>query len=157
MEWVTVLSLIIIGLVLINIELIFIPGTTVVGIIGLVMVISGISLGYDYFGTATGSMILGVTLLGSIGSLVLALRNKTWKKFSLDTSIDSKFNEGLTSSLNIGDEGITLSVLRPMGKAEFNNKTFEVKTLGNYLESGTRVRISRITDNTIIVEPLNNR
>lgn len=155
MEWITVISLISIGILLIVAELIFIPGTTVVGIIGLLMAAFGVVLAYDYFDNTTGTIIMTITLTGSIAALVYALRNKTWKKFSLANTLEGKFNEGLTAALNIGDEGITRSSLRPMGKAEFNNKIFEVKTLGTYLESGTPVIITGITGNAIIVEPKN--
>ena len=57
--------------------------------------------------------------------------------------------------LNIGDEGKTISTLRPIGKAEFNNKQFEVKTSGDYLDTGTPIRITKIHSNQIIVEPIN--
>jgi membrane-bound ClpP family serine protease len=155
MEWITVLSLIFIGIALIIAELIFIPGTTVVGIVGLIMAGFGVVLAYEYFDSTTGTIILLVTLGGTIGTIVWALRNKTWKRFSLADTIDSKFNEGLTAGLQIGDEGLTVSALRPMGSAEFNNKIFEVKTLGTYLESGTKVKITKVTGNTIFVEQLN--
>jgi hypothetical protein len=48
-----------------------------------------------------------------------------------------------------------MSTLRPVGKAEFGGKTYEVKTLGNYLEEGRKIRIKHIQSNQIIVEPLN--
>jgi len=155
MEWITVLSLILIGIALIIAELIFIPGTTVVGIVGLILAGFGVVLAYEYFDSTTGTIILILTLGGTIGTIVWALRNKTWKRFSLADTIDSKFNEGLTANLQIGDEGVTVSALRPMGSAEFNNKIFEVKTLGTYLESGTKVKITKVTGNTIFVEHLN--
>ncbi len=155
MEWITVISLILIGILLIIAELIFIPGTTVVGIVGLIMASFGVILSYEYFGSTTGTIIFLVTLSGSLAALVYALRNKTWKKFSLSDINAGKFNEGMTDVLSAGDEGITVSALRPMGKAEFNNKIFEVKTLGTYLESGTKVVIAKITGQSILVEPKN--
>ena len=57
--------------------------------------------------------------------------------------------------VQIGDEGITLSTLRPMGKAEFHNQTFEVKTAGNYIDRGEKVKITHIESHQIVVEPLN--
>jgi membrane-bound ClpP family serine protease len=57
--------------------------------------------------------------------------------------------------VQIGDEGVTLSTLKPMGKAEFHNKTFEVKTAGNYIDRGERVKIIFIESHQIVVEPIN--
>ena len=68
---------------------------------------------------------------------------------------NSKVNEGIMAYVQIGDEGVTISTLRPMGKAEFHDKTFEVKTSGNYVERGERVKITRIDSHQIVVEPLN--
>jgi hypothetical protein len=41
--------------------------------------------------------------------------------------------KGMAANLNEGEEGITISVLRPMGSAEFNGKIFEVKPRANIL------------------------
>jgi membrane-bound ClpP family serine protease len=51
-------------------------------------------------------------------------------------------------------EGKALSALRPMGKAELNNQILEVKTSGDYLDSGSRIRIVKIVSNQIIIEPI---
>jgi membrane-bound ClpP family serine protease len=55
----------------------------------------------------------------------------------------------------VGMEGQTVSALRPIGKAELNNQTVEVKTNGDYLDSGSRIRIIKIISNQIIVESIN--
>jgi len=59
------------------------------------------------------------------------------------------------ATVQIGDEGITLSTLRPIGKAEFNSKTYEVKTSGNYVDRGEKVKITQIESHQIVVEPIN--
>ena len=53
-SWLTVLTLLVVGLVLVIIELIFIPGTTVVGILGFIFSLVGVYLGFSYFGNQTG-------------------------------------------------------------------------------------------------------
>jgi membrane-bound ClpP family serine protease len=151
--WIIILSLLLIGLTLIIVELVFIPGTTVVGLLGLVFAIVGIIISYSHFGNDTGLYILLSTSAATLLALIYSFRSGAWSKFSLKSSSDSKVNEGMTASLQIGDEGVTVSTLRPIGKAEFNNKTFEVKTSGNYIERGEKVRITRIEAHQIVVEP----
>ncbi len=58
MEWFAVIGLIILGIGLVVIEVVFVPGTTVVGIAGFICTGFGIYLGYDYFGNVTGSILL---------------------------------------------------------------------------------------------------
>jgi membrane-bound ClpP family serine protease len=153
--WIIVISLLLIGLALIIVELVFIPGTTVVGLLGLIFAIVGVVISYNHFGDAIGFYILMGTLVTTLVAIFYSFRTGSWTRFSLRSSIDSKVNEGLTGHLKEGDEGVTMSTLRPVGKAEFGGKTFEVKTLGNYLEEGRKIRIIHIQSNQIIVEPLN--
>jgi membrane-bound ClpP family serine protease len=154
-EWVTVLSLIVFGLALIVAEIIFVPGTTLVGVLGFGFLIVGVGLSFRYFGSEAGWIIVGVTSVASGAILYYSFSSNVWGKFSLKSSSDSKVNEGELDQLQIGAEGQTTSALRPVGKAELNNKTFEVKTLGEYVDSGTRIRVIKILSNQIIVEPIN--
>lgn len=154
-EWVTVVSLILFGLALIVAEIIFVPGTTVVGILGFVFLIIGIVLSFNYFGSETGWTTVGVTAVASGLILYYSFKANVWGKFSLKSSIDSKVNEGETANVTVGMEGQTVSVLRPVGKATLGEKTYEVKTLGEYLESGHKIRVIQVISNQIIVEPIN--
>jgi len=154
-EWITVISLIVFGLALIVAEIIFVPGTTVVGVLGFAFLIIGVGLSFRYFDGEVGWITVGVTSAASGAILYYSFSANVWGKFSLKTSSDSKVNEGELDELKIGAEGQTISALRPVGKAELNNKTFEVKTLGEYLDTGMRIRVIKILSNQIIVEPIN--
>lgn len=153
--WIIISALLVIGLSLIIIELIFIPGTTVVGLLGVVFSVVGIVICYRHFGQEIGFYFLLGVLSATLFTLVYSFRAGTWSKFSLKSSIESKVNEGMAASLNVGDEGKSISTLRPIGKAEFHNKQFEVKTTGDYVENGKVIRIKEIQSNQIIVEPIN--
>ncbi|MBS1544149.1 MAG: hypothetical protein JST14_10980 [Bacteroidetes bacterium] len=153
-EWITIISLILIGLVIVLVEIIFVPGTTLIGLLGFVFMVAGVGLGFRYFGNVAGWIITGSTIVVSTVSLFIAFRANVWGKFSLKSSSNSKVNEGELESVSAGQEGVTLSALRPVGKAELNSKTFEVRTMGKYLEAGTRIRVLQINAHQIIVEPL---
>jgi len=153
--WIIIISLLAIGLGLILIELVFIPGTTVVGLLGLIFTIVGIIISYRHFGSDIGFYILIGTLVMTLGGLFYGFRSGAWTRFSLKSSIDSKVNEGMLKILNVGDEGTTRSSLRPMGTAEFGNQNYEVRSTGSFLDSGIRVKITQIQSNQIIVEPIN--
>jgi membrane-bound ClpP family serine protease len=151
-EWVLVLSLLAIGLATLVIEIIFVPGTTVVGVVGFAFMAIGISLGFYYFGETTGWITLAGTAVVSSVVIYYSFKSDLWRKFALKTSIDSKFNEGLTASVTEGQLGIAVSALRPVGKAELGNQVFEVKTLGDYLEVGSPIKVTKVLANQIIVE-----
>lgn len=154
MEWLTVISLVVIGIALVIVEFIFIPGTTIVGIFGIIAIMSGIVLSFQYFGSTTGWYTLGGTGVLCGIMFYYAFRTRAWERFALKSTIDSRVNEVDTQALKAGEEGQTVSALRPMGKAELQGKMVEVTTLGGYVESGTRIRIVRISTNQIVVEPV---
>ena len=154
-EWITVISLILFGLFLIVAEIIFVPGTTLVGIVGFLFLLTGIGLSFSYFGSETGWVTVGVSSVASGLILYFSFKANVWSRFSLKSSIKSKVNEGELDALTIGLEGHAVSALRPVGKAEIENKMYEVKTLGEYLDSGSRIRVIKIVSNQIIVEPIN--
>ncbi len=152
MEWLVVGSLIIFGLILIIVEILFVPGTTVVGILGFIFEIGGIYLAYDYFGETTGTIVLISAFIISSGCIILSFKSGLWKKLSLKGEHTSKVNEGKTSDLFVGLEGITLSSLKPMRKALFNDKEYEVKTFGKFLYDNEKISIVKLDNNTIVVE-----
>lgn len=152
MEWFTVIALIIIGLGLILVEIIFVPGTTVVGIIGFIGMVISIYLGYSYFGNRIGTLILIASGLLSLGVVVWAFRTRAWERFSLKNTSKSRFNEDITIDLKVGDEGISVSTLKPIGKAEFNDKEYEVSSIGDYITEGNKIKIIRMEGNKIYVE-----
>lgn len=150
--WLAIIILLIIGILLIITELIFIPGTTIFGIGGLLLTAAGVIMAFVNFGSGPGFTVLGISFLVLLVLLLISFRSNTWDKLSLKSANTGRVNEEVKNNLWKGDQGITLSALRPGGKAEFNDITVEVSTLGQYLEAGTQVRIIAIRDQRIFVE-----
>jgi membrane-bound ClpP family serine protease len=153
MEWTIVISLVAIGLILLLVEILFVPGTTLVGIIGFIVLGIGVGLAFKYFGRETGWITLGSSAVGAGLTLYISFKSNLWSRFALKSTNTGKVNEDPVG-LSIGDVGFALSALRPIGKAEIGKKTFEVKTLGSYVDSGKHIRIIQINSNQIIVEPI---
>jgi len=53
----------------------------------------------------------------------------------------------------IGQEATLRSALRPWGKLRLHGSTYEVKSEGEFMEAGTRVRIARVEGGHIVVTP----
>ena len=152
--WLVIIGLILLGLGLIIVEVIFVPGTTIVGILGIVLAGVGVYLSFSNFGNNTGTLILVATGAVALIALLISFRTGVWKKFALKDQISSKFNEHIEITTQEGDDGGALSSLKPIGKAEINDKVFEVKTNGNYVDAGEKVKVIKIDKNKIIVEPI---
>lgn len=153
-DWISILLLILCGVILVIIELIFVPGTTVLGILGLVSMVSGVVIAFSNYGKVTGFWVLTGTVVFSVLALVYSLRAGTWQRFALKSKIESRVNEGEKLDLKLGMQGKLISDLRPIGTAEFLDKLYEVQTNGNYLEAGVHVEIINLSDNKIVVKPI---
>lgn len=152
LDWITVILLIGIGLVLIIIELIFVPGTTVVGILGFVLAVVGIWFGYAALGTTIGHIVLGSSVLIAGIALFYSFKNDVWSRFALNNQNNSHVNEEYQHTLSIGETGITVSALRPQGTVIFSKRRHEVQTNGEFIAPNTTVRIIKLKHNKITVE-----
>ena len=156
MDWITIVGLILLGTFLIIAEIIFVPGTTVVGILGFAFSIYGVYLGYDYYGASTGTIILLSTAVVNIAALVLAFKSKSWERFALKGAITGKHDDEFKHELNVGDKGTTLSSLKPVGKAMFDEHEIEVRSNGGFVNENVEIEVLRIESSKIFVQPVNN-
>jgi membrane-bound ClpP family serine protease len=154
MDLITVLILVLIGLLLLLVELIFLPGTTLVGILGFLILAGGVWLGYEKLGTSHGHIILGIALIMSVAIVILSFKADMWSKFALKDVNHSRVNENVKPKLQEGEIGHTISALRPAGTAMFAGQRYEVHTNGEFLNSGTQVVITRINHHKVIVRPM---
>jgi len=139
------------GLFLIAIEIILVPGTTIVGILGAFISLLSIGLGFFYLPNLhawlfTGSAVVISAALGFIG-----LRSKTWTRFEVKSAIGSKAPSQL-GSIQVGMTGITTSRCNPIGQAEISNELHEVYATGDYLEAGTNITVERIENKYIYIK-----
>ncbi len=153
MTWIIILALIALGIIFILLELLVVPGTTFIGIIGLIALILGVYQTFVIYGTGWGIFALIGTSIFSIVVLVMSLRSKTWKKAMLSTNSDSKIDQ-VQHKFKLGDEGVCVSRLTPMGKARFGNEFVEVSSFGDFLDPETKIRIVEIKNNKIFVETI---
>ncbi|AKD02921.1 NfeD family protein [Pontibacter korlensis] len=154
LDWITVISLIGIGLLLIIVELIFVPGTTIVGILGFILTAIGVWIGYAALGTDTGHIILTITVLIAGLAFFYSFRSDSWTRFALKDQNKGRVNEDYQHTLQLGEEGRTISALRPQGTALFADRHHEVQTLGEFVAPNTPVRIVKLNQNKIIVEAI---
>jgi membrane-bound ClpP family serine protease len=146
-----IILLIVLGLVFILLELLIVPGSTFVGVIGAVLMIAGIWFVFAKHGTASGIYVLS----GSIGITLLiayiGFKTNTWKKFTLETKLHGKVNTFENAELNVGDTGKTISRLAPAGKALINGNYVEVHTQGEFIDENTDIIITKRTESKLTV------
>ena len=124
-----VITLIIVGLVLILAEILLIPGIGVAGVLGLLAMGGSCYYSFYEFGNTVGAIVTAANSVLLIVTLVYVLRAKTWKRMSLETNIDSKAVEDESSYVSLGDKGVAVTRLAPMGTVRFGGHVAEVKAV----------------------------
>ena len=149
-----VITLILVGLVLIFAEILLIPGVGVAGILGLLSMGGSCFYAFYEFGNTTGAIITAVNVVLVVALAVWILRAKTWKRFTLNTNIDSKAVMFDDNTIASGDTGRTVTRLAPMGTAIIGNETYEVKALEGIIDAGVEVEVVLVEDKKIYVKPV---
>jgi membrane-bound ClpP family serine protease len=150
-----VIAIILIGLLLIFLEIFLIPGTTLFGVVGGIALLIGVVMVYSYYGSKWGNITLLASSLSVAISVVLGFKVIQSNKLAMKAKIDGRVNElENAEELQIGARGITVTELRPIGKAVFAHKKLEVSSTGDYIHRETEVEIIQISGNKIIVQPI---
>lgn len=147
-----IISLIIIGLLLLFAEILLIPGVGIAGILGLVSLGGSCFYAFNQLGSTVGAIVTAVNVALVVGLSIYVLRAKTWKRLSLDTNIDSK--AVADTGLAVGDRGVTVSRLAPMGSVRFDTEIVEVKALEGFVDPEVEVEIVLMEDGRIYVKPV---
>lgn len=146
-----IITLIVLGLILILLELFVTPGF-VTGLLGGIAWLYALYKIYENYGTRSGHLALGGLILLLVACILIAVKSGFWNKVSLHQNVEGKVNE--IPDVKVGDTGNTLSALRPSGKVVVNGITIEASSMGEMIETGAFVEITKIENNKITVKQL---
>jgi len=139
------ITIVILGIALIVVEVYFIPGFNVVGVFGAVMILFAIGLTFAESGILGGSLMFAGTVGGVGLTFYYMFQSGAWNRFVLNTDLSrdesSKARESEHRSRYLGKVGVAVSPLRPTGIVEIGNERIEVSTEGEFISSGSAVRV----------------
>lgn len=183
-NWIEV-ALFIVGLLLLTVEVFVLPGFGIAGAAGIICILAGVfgmlvknpperlpwpQSEFDWYLFTNG--VLGI-LVGLTGFAILAyLFSKFIPKLEflsgliLVPSAAKKGDEVEVSStcppeavaagLKVGDTGTVITILRPAGTARFGDAIVDVVAEGDFLAADTKVKITTIHGNRVVVKALEN-
>ncbi|HHU30080.1 MAG: nodulation protein NfeD [Bacillota bacterium] len=151
-----VIFLFIIGLILLLAEALA-PGFGVLGIGGLVAVIASVILSAASTGQGVRTLIAAIVLTALVIAVIYRYLKKSplWSQIVLQhaaKSEDGYLGTGDYSRL-VGKEGVTLSVLRPAGLAEFDGERIDVVSEGSFIDRGVKVKVAKVEGTRVVVRP----
>ncbi len=146
------IGLLIVGFVLVGIEMVL-PGFGLPGISGIICLIGGILLTAKTIEQGLTITVIVVVVLAVMLTAALTVLKRVKPPIILEDEL--KGSDGYLNSSDleylIGKEGIAATDLKPSGKCKIEDIEFDVRAENRYIEKGTRVCISRIHENTIMV------
>ena len=150
-----IITLIAVGILLLAIEVLIIPGFGFAGVIGLLSIIGAVILAFVEYGQVTGLIVLGCVILITSVATWLILRSNTWKNISLRDIISSKVDSAPEEKgLSVGTQGVAISRLAPSGMARFGKTDTEVRSRSGMIDSGKAIEIVTTDDSKIIVKQI---
>ena len=148
------LLLLLAGLGLIVAEIVLIPGSTVVGLLGVASILASVYLQYgDQFWTvASVSSILGGLGMGLI--LWMLPQSRFASRFFLQTTLtegSANWNANEAPKLE-GRFGTAISDLRPSGVANIEGERVDVVSEGEFISVGTKLEVVRVEGRRVLVK-----
>jgi len=155
MNFLIIVFLIILGIVLLLIEVTILPGITVAGVGSFLVLVYSIYLAFTTYGSLVGFLTLAFVLIVSPLLVYYFFKGKAGKSMVLNTVLTGVANEINSEKVKVGDIGVTIGRLAPMGKIKVNDEVVEVRSTGTFVNPGEKVRIIHIEKSMVTVEPLN--
>ena len=136
---------------------VFVPGFGLPGVSGLILTVIGVVITWRNYGPVAG---LAVTLIAlALAGIAISVSIKSAANGKLSRSalilndvtptVDHEESDAL-----LGKSVKTVTVLNPVGFAEFDGVRLNVVTEGSYLEKDKPVQVTKVEGNKIIVKEI---
>ena len=152
LDLIIVAAVILLGILLMLVEFFLLPGISIAGIAGALFLVGGIVYAYHFLGNEGGNITLASSAVALGGTFYWLLKSKTLRKISLETNIESKVDNSNLQKMAVGDSGVALSRLNPIGKVMVNDMEVEGKSIdGAFIDEETEIEIVRIDSYHVLV------
>ncbi|MDD3624009.1 MAG: hypothetical protein PHT17_00300 [Proteiniphilum sp.] len=153
LDLIIVIALLILGVLFMLVEIFLLPGISIAGIAGAIFLIGGIAYAYLFLGSTAGNVSLAASVAALGGTFVWLLRSKSLQKISLETNIDSTVDNTNLQKMAVGDTGIAVSRLNPIGKVMVNDIVAEGKSVdGKFIEEDSEIEIVKVETYNVLVK-----
>ena len=150
MDIILAITFIVLGIAFFVLEIFFLPGVSIGGIVGTLFTGAGIWYAFAKLGVTAGWIVVAVSVLVLLFVIVYFIKGKPLDKMALDKELETN-NFYDMSKVAVGDTGVTLSRLAPMGKVLINGEEYEAKFCEGFLDRGVDVVVIDIDGNVLLV------
>jgi len=165
--WIFMIGLVVIGIILLVMEIAVIPGFGICGILGALAMILAFgwalykAIFLKAFSITLALFFILTSLIAGIIIVIIAFhflpKTKFGKAFVLDKSEESDLGYvGSDEDFEryLGEEGVTVTPLRPSGFARIKDTRISVVSSGEFLAENVKVKVIKVDGSRIIVEKI---
>lgn len=145
---------IVIGVALILIEIIIVPGLGICGIGGGILTLFAYYMSFSNYGTTWGIVSVAASLLLLAAFWYILINSRFAKVMHLKTTIDSQVAEDNSAHVAIGARAKALTRMNLVGRIEVDGQEYEGRAT-TFLEAGTPLEVIGIEDNIVLVKEVN--
>lgn len=134
---------------------VYVPDFGIIGLFGIIAIGTSLYMHLNDFGDVVLTILslIVVSAIGLIIPLRLGKELAIGKGFVLGTS--SQKEKGYSSQKDLsfltGQSGVTITALRPVGRAEFDNEYYEVISSEDMIQSDTKIYVTKVEGSKIYV------
>ena len=150
-----ILFLIFLGIILLLLEFVVIPGITIAGVGGVILLGASIYLAFNSFGVLAGIITLAFVVIAVPIVVYRLFQSRMGKKMLLNSEIDGHVDKIDDQLIRIGDEGLTLGRLAPTGRVRINDLSMEAKSATGFVDQNVKIKVIEVLKTQVIVEPIN--
>lgn len=148
-----VLAAIVLGILFLLLEIFLIPGFGIAGIAGIIFLAGGIADAYIFLGATAGHITLAGSAIVLAGAFYWLVKTKALLKVSLHSRIDGAVDTNDLRSVAVGDTGMALSRLNPIGKVLIRDVTVEGKSYdGAFIEEDSEIEVVKVESYNVWVK-----
>lgn len=153
-EFIIIIALIIAGILFLLAEVILLPGVTIAGFVGAACMIGSVVYAFYYVNNTVGYITIAANVFIGVGAFVFVIKSNTLDHMALKTDIDAVVEQPDIQHLSVGEKGLSLSRLNPIGNVEFNQKYIvEARSItGEFIDAECIVEIVRIENTSVYVK-----
>ncbi|GAB3661004.1 nodulation protein NfeD [Echinicola sediminis] len=161
----------ILGIILLALELFVIPGFGVAGILGIIGILTGLTLGmipndfFDFTFVPSGELFVALVtvILAAVMAVslifIMAPKVNQWKAFRhIALAATQSKQEGYTSSWYseelMGKEGIAHTRLMPSGKILLEEEVYDAHSRGQFIEKGDKIKVISTEGTSLTVKKI---
>ncbi len=150
MNTLSIIALLVVGILLMLVELLVLPGFGVAGALGVVALVGGAIGAWYELGPLWGAIVGVISGLLAITMVYIVPRTKAGRRLVLDEELKNHRSQKDQRPL-LGRRGVTVTPLRPIGRVRFEEEEVDVVTDGEYIPNDAEVEVVDVQGMRVVV------